>query len=70
MKLKEVFIMVCERGLGIIAYIFPFVEISSYFGAKVSCPYRMNNLLVAIPWLPLRETALVFPCRETVEERT
>ena len=35
MKLKEVFIMVCERGLGIIAFIFPFVEISSYFGAKV-----------------------------------
>ena len=35
MKLKDVFITVCERGLGVIAYVFPFVEISSYFGAKV-----------------------------------
>jgi len=35
MKLKNFLITFCERSLGIIAYLFPFVEISTYFGAKV-----------------------------------
>jgi len=33
--MKTLLITFCERAVGIIAYIFPFVEISSYFGAKV-----------------------------------
>ena len=33
--MKNLLITICERTIGIISYIFPFVEISSYFGTKV-----------------------------------
>jgi len=33
--MKAVFINVFERGIAILSYIFPFLEISAYFGTKV-----------------------------------
>ena len=33
--MKTVIINVCERSIGILSYLFPFVEISSYFATKV-----------------------------------
>ena len=33
--IKKYLIKICERGIAIAAFIFPFIEISYYFGAKV-----------------------------------
>ena len=44
--MKNLLITFCERAVGIIAYIFPFVEISSYFGAKVFLSTDSLNLKI------------------------
>ena len=43
-KLKPYFILIVERAISISAFIFPFVEVTSYFGPKVFLSTESINL--------------------------
>jgi len=43
-KIFEALIPFLERGLSIVAFIFPFIEVTSYFGAKVFLSTESANL--------------------------
>ena len=43
-RINELLIKICERSIGIISYVFPFLEISQYFAKKVV--FNTENLAV------------------------